>query len=81
VTFDVGRGSPARDFTGPSLLLPGYHRTVGENEVGNCPGVSYVDNIILQDDAETVLKYFLQLEVVILHIGLEMNRDKGEVIG
>jgi len=35
----VGRGGPARGLSGPPSLLPGHHRTAGDNEFEISPGV------------------------------------------
>jgi len=43
--------------------------------------LAYLDDITLGDDAETVLKDFLQLEEAVSRIGLKINRDKCEVVG
>jgi len=38
--------------------------------------LAYLDDITLGDDAESVLKDFLQLEEAASRIGLKINRDK-----
>jgi len=43
--------------------------------------LAYLDNITLGDDAEIILRNFLQLEEAALRIGLRITRDKCEVIG
>ena len=43
--------------------------------------VAYLDDITLGDDAETILGDFLMLEESALRVGLEINRDKCEVVG
>jgi len=40
--------------------------------------LAYLDDITLGDDAETILKDFLQLEEAASRIGLKINRDKCE---
>ena len=43
--------------------------------------LAYLDDITLGDDAETVLADFMRLEESALRVGLEINRDKCEVVG
>ena len=43
--------------------------------------LAYLDDITLGDDAETVLGDFMRLEESALRVGLEINRDKCEVVG
>jgi len=43
--------------------------------------LAYLDDITLADDAETVLKNFLQLKEAVSRIGLKINSYKCEVVG
>ena len=43
--------------------------------------LAYLDDITLEDDAETVLADFMRLEESALRVGPEINRDKCEVVG
>lgn len=43
--------------------------------------LAYLDDITLGDDANTVLRDFLQLEASAHRLGLEINREKCEVVG
>ena len=43
--------------------------------------LGFLDDVAIGGDAACVMEDFLQLEAAAKHLGLEMNRDKCEIVG